>query len=156
MRHALSCHALFCVYIYRPSQLGPALFNGHCPLGMSNANANAMKQLRGPKHEIWPVWGPRAAPPGEYGLTSGGNGHLARPNGAVDGPYCSPTWPSACRRRCEPLIGRGGGYGVWGLELHQRRHSRLGVLLQLVAKKNARRPGLPASGAPRTHFTYMK
>jgi hypothetical protein len=36
------------------------------PLGMSNTNA--MKQLRGPKHENWPVCDPRAAPPEEYGL----------------------------------------------------------------------------------------
>jgi hypothetical protein len=27
------------------------------------------------------------------GLKSGENGHLARANGAIDGPYCSPTWP---------------------------------------------------------------
>jgi hypothetical protein len=63
---------------------------------MPNANTNAMKQLRGPKHENWPVCDPRAAAPAGYGLKSGKNGHLARPNGAVDGPYCSPAWPSAC------------------------------------------------------------
>jgi hypothetical protein len=65
---------------------------------------------------------PRAAPPGEYGLKSGknGNGHLARANGAIDGPYFSPTWPSVFGRRCEPLAGRGGGFG--GVELHQRPH----------------------------------
>jgi hypothetical protein len=68
-----------------------------------------MKQLRGPKHENWPVCDPRAAPPGEYGLKSGENGHLARAKGAIDGPYCSPTWPSVFGRRCEPLAGRGGG-----------------------------------------------
>jgi hypothetical protein len=45
-----------------------------------------MKQLRGPKHENWPVCDPRAAPPGEYGLKSGENGHLARAKGAIDGP----------------------------------------------------------------------
>jgi hypothetical protein len=74
---------------------------------------NAMKQLRGPKHENWPVCvcDPRAAPPGEYGLESGENGHLARANGAVDGPYCPPTWPSVFGKRCEPLTGRGGGFG---------------------------------------------
>ena len=35
------------------------------------SNADAMKQLRGPKHENWPVYGPRAAPPAEHGLGSG-------------------------------------------------------------------------------------
>jgi hypothetical protein len=45
-----------------------ALFNGQTPFGMSNTNA--MKQLRGPKHENWPACDPRAAPPGEYGLKS--------------------------------------------------------------------------------------
>ena len=75
------------------------------------SNTNAMKQLRGPKHENWPVCDPRAAPPEEYGLKSGENGHLARANGAIDGPYCSPTWPSVFGKRCEPLAGRGGGFG---------------------------------------------
>jgi hypothetical protein len=71
----------------------------------------AMEQLRGPEHENWPVCDPRAAPPGEYGLGSGKNGHLARANGAIDGPYCSPTWPRVFGRRYEPLAGRGGGFG---------------------------------------------
>jgi hypothetical protein len=75
------------------------------------SNANAMKQLRGPKHENWPVCDPRAAPPGECGLKSGENGHLARANGAIDGPYCSPTWPRVFGKRWEPLAGRGGGFG---------------------------------------------
>jgi hypothetical protein len=88
-----------------------ALFSGQTPLGMSDTNA--MKQLRGPKHENWPVCDPHAAPPGEYGLKSGENGNpaLARANGAIDGPYCSPTWPSVFGKRCEPLAGRGGGFG---------------------------------------------
>jgi hypothetical protein len=78
-----------------------------------------MKQLRGPKHENWPVCDPRATPPEEYGpymaleVVSGENGYLARANGAIDGPYCSPTWPSVFGRRCEPLAGRGGGFGGW-------------------------------------------
>jgi hypothetical protein len=88
-----------------------------------------MKQLRGPKHENWPVRDPRAAPPGEYGLKSGENGHLARANGASDGPYCSPTWPSVFGRWCEPLAGRGGGFKVWGASSIR------------VPKKNARCPG---------------
>jgi hypothetical protein len=72
-----------------------------------------MKQLRGPKHENWPVCDARAAPPGEYGLKSGGNGHPARANGAIDGPYCSPTWPSVFGKRCEVrwLVARGCGFG---------------------------------------------
>jgi hypothetical protein len=53
----------------------------------------------------------RCPPHGEYGLKSGENGHLARANGAIDGPYCSPTWSSVFGRRCEPLAGRGGGFG---------------------------------------------
>jgi hypothetical protein len=87
-----------------------------------------MKQLRGPKHENWPVCDPRAAPPGEYGLKSGENGHLARANGAIDGPYCSPTWPSVFDRRCEPLAGRGGGFG--GGAAPAPAHAARGALLQ--------------------------
>jgi hypothetical protein len=84
-----------------------------------------MKQLRGPKHENWPVCDPRAAPPGEYGLKSGENGHLSRANGAIDGPYCSPTWPSVFGRRYEPLAGRGGGFGGWSCtSAHTRRVGR--------------------------------
>jgi hypothetical protein len=44
-------------------------------------------------------------------VKSGENGHLARANGAIGGPYCSPTWPSVFGRRYEPLAGRGGGFG---------------------------------------------
>jgi hypothetical protein len=90
------------------------------------SNTNAMKQLRGPKHDNWPVCDPRAAPPGEHGLKSGENGHLARANGAIDGPYCSPTWPSVFGRRCEPLAdGRGGGFGGWSCtSAHRRRVGR--------------------------------
>jgi hypothetical protein len=87
-----------------------------------------MKQLRGPKHENWPVCDPRAAPHGEYGLKSGENGHLARANGAIDGPYCSPAWPSVCVE---------GGVSRWlvgavglGAELHQRPHAARGAFLQ--------------------------
>ena len=105
--------------------LPTALSNVWSPLGMSNTNA--MKQLRGPKHENWPVCDPRAAPPEEYGLKSGENGHLARANGAIDGPYCSPTWPSLCLE---------GGVSRWlvgvvglGAELHQRPHAARWALL---------------------------
>jgi hypothetical protein len=86
-----------------------------------------MKQLQGPKHEKWPVCDPRAAPPGEYGLKSSENGHLARANGAIDGPYCLPTWPSVFGRQCEPLAGQGGGFG--GAELLQRPQAARGALL---------------------------
>jgi hypothetical protein len=110
--------------ISRKMVLLAALSNGQNPLGMSNTGA--MKQLRGPKHENWPGCDPRAVPPGEYGLKSGENGHLARPNGAVDGPYCSPTCPSVCVRRCEPLAGA----VVLRAELHQRPHAARGALLQ--------------------------
>jgi hypothetical protein len=48
--------------------LPTALFKGQNPLGMPNANA--MKHIRSPKHESWPVCDPRAAPPGERGLGS--------------------------------------------------------------------------------------
>jgi hypothetical protein len=37
---------------------------------------------------------------------------LLTANGAIDGPYCSTAWPSACRRRCEPLSWL--GWWVWG------------------------------------------
>jgi hypothetical protein len=51
----------YVTYIGSPN--GP--IQGQTPLGMSNTNA--MKQLRGPKHENWPACDPRAAPPKEYG-----------------------------------------------------------------------------------------
>jgi hypothetical protein len=122
--------------------LPTALFNGQNPLGMSNAGA--MKQLRGPKHENWPVCDPRAAPPGDYGLKSGENGRLARANGAIDGPYCSPTWPSVFGRRCEPLAGRGGGFGGWSCtSAHKRRVGRFFQSIR-VPKKHARCPGRAA------------
>ena len=105
------------------------------------SNTNAMKQLRGPKHENWPVCDPRAAPPEEYGLKSGENGHLARANGAIDGPYCSPTWPSVFGKRCEPLAGRGGGFG--GGAAPAPTGGAWGASSIRVPKKNARCPGLP-------------
>jgi hypothetical protein len=62
----------------------------------------------------------------------GENGHLARANGAIDGPYCSPTWSSVFGKRCE---------------LHQRPQAARGALLQFEClrkkTKNARCPGLP-------------
>jgi hypothetical protein len=101
------------------------------------SNTNAMKQLRGPKHENWPVCDPRAAPPGEYGLKSGENWHLARANGAIDGPYCSPTWPSVFGRRCEPLAGRrGGGFG--GGAAPVPAHAARGALLQFERLRKTR------------------
>jgi hypothetical protein len=114
--------------VSRIKALPTALSNGQNALGMSNTNA--VKQLRGPKHGNWPVLGPCAAPTGEYGLKTGENGHLARANGAIDGPYCSPAWCNAWRRQCEPLIaGRGGGLGVWSCTSAATR-GWLGVLLQ--------------------------
>jgi hypothetical protein len=104
-----------------------------------------MKQPRGPKHENWPVCDPRAAPPG---VVSGENEPLARANGAIDGPYCSPTWPSVFGRRCEPLAGESGG-GFGGGELHQRPHrrrvGRFFIQFECPTKKNARCPGLRPS-----------
>jgi hypothetical protein len=67
--------------------------------------------------------GPARCPAWGICLESGDRDHLARANGAIGGPYCSLTWPSACRRQCERLIDRGGDFGVC-------RHSRRGVLLQ--------------------------
>ena len=86
-----------------------------------------MKQLRGPKHENWPVCDPRAAPPGEYGLESGGNGHLARSNGAIDGPYYSLALPRVCLKSgvSRWLVGVVG----LGVELHQRPQAARGALL---------------------------
>jgi hypothetical protein len=106
-RHRHHITYIACSYVAPPT--GP-IQRPNKPLG-GMSNTNAMKQLQGTKHENWPVCDPRAAPPGEYGLKSGKNGHLARANGAIDGPYCSPTWPSMFGRRCEPLAGRGGGFG---------------------------------------------
>ena len=76
------------------------------------SNTNAVRGLRGPKYENWPLGDPRAAAPGKYDLKSGENGHLARANGATGGPYCSPALPSACGRQFEPLADRGGGFGA--------------------------------------------
>jgi hypothetical protein len=73
---------------------------------------------------------PRAAPPGEYGLKSGENGHLARANGAIDGPYCSPTWPSVFGRRCGVSRWLVGAVGLGGGAAHQRPHAARGALLQ--------------------------
>ena len=112
------------------------------------SNTNAMKQLRGPKHENWPVCDPRAAPPGEYGLKSGENGHLTRANGAIDGPYCSPTWPSVFGRRCEPLGGWSGRW-VWGVELHQRPHTARGALLPFECLSKTRGTQAVRHGAGR-------
>jgi hypothetical protein len=135
--------------ISRKMVLLAALSNGQNPLGMSNTGA--MKQLRGPKHENWPVCDPRAVPPGEYGLKSGENGHLARPNGAVDGPYCSPTCPSVCVRRCEPLAGA----VVLRAELHQRPHAARGALLQFDwLRKNSRCPG-PGARCPKAWAGWL-
>jgi hypothetical protein len=119
--------------VSRIQALSTALYNGQNPLGTSNTNA--MKQLRGPKHENWPVCDPRATPPEEYGLKSGENGYLARANGAIDGPHCSPTWPSVFGRRC----GAGwSGWWVWGVELHQRPHAARGALLQFECLSKTR------------------
>ena len=63
------------------------------------SNTNAVRGLRGPKYENWPLGDPRAAAPGKYDLKSGENGHLARANGATGGPYCSPALPSVCGRQ---------------------------------------------------------
>ena len=74
-----------------------------------------MKQLRGPKN--WPVCDPRAAPPEEYGLKSGENGHLARANGQQPGPVCLEGGVS---RWLVGVVGLGGGAapaptgGAWG------------------------------------------
>jgi hypothetical protein len=73
------------------------------------SNTNAMKQLRGPKHENWPVCDPRAAPPGECGLKSGENGHLARANGAIDGP---PIFLTSLAQCVWKAVGAAAGW--WG------------------------------------------
>jgi hypothetical protein len=80
-----------------------------------------MKQLRGPKHENWPVCDPRAAPPGECGLKSGENGHQARANEAIDGPLAHIAHQSGW-----------SGWWVWGWSYSrlQRPHAARGALLQ--------------------------
>jgi hypothetical protein len=84
LRHGLLWHERD----QRPSALSS---NGQKPLGMSNANAvKQLREVRNTKTRLCGTWGPRTAPPGEYGLGSGKNGHLARANGAIDGPYCQP------------------------------------------------------------------
>jgi hypothetical protein len=98
----------------------------------------AMKQLRGPKHENWPVCDPRAAPPGEYGLKSGENGHA---NGAIDVPYCAQTWLSVFGRQCEPLAGQGGGFG-W-LSCTSAHTRRLGRFFNSSGLVKCAGPGRP-------------
>jgi hypothetical protein len=103
----------------RISQALPtALSNGQNPLGMSNTDA--MKQLRGPKHENWPVCDPRAAPPGEHGLQSGKNGHCERSMAHIahqPGPVCLEGGVS---RWLVGAVGLGSGAapaptrGAWG------------------------------------------
>jgi hypothetical protein len=112
------------------------------------SNTNAMKQLRGPKHENWPVCDPRAAPPEEYGLKSGENGHLARANGAIDGPYCSPTWPVVFEMRCEPLAGRGGGSGGGAAGTSAQHTRRVGRFFHSsgLVKRAVPRPWGPGPG----------
>jgi hypothetical protein len=90
------------------------------------------------------VWGPRAAPPGEYGLSSGENGDLARANGANDGPYCSPACPNACRRQCKPLGWSVDGVGGGGWSCTSAATRGRGALLpfEWLTKKNAQGPGL--------------
>jgi hypothetical protein len=84
------------------------------------------------EHQNWPVCDPRVAPPGEYGFKSGENGHLARANGAIDGPYCSPTWPCMFKRA------GWSGWWVWGVELHQRPQAARGALLQFACLRKTR------------------
>jgi hypothetical protein len=87
------------------------------------SNAGAMKQLRGPRGPCATRALPRL---GKYmALKVVKNGHLARTNGAIDGPYCSPT--------CGPVCLEGGvsrwviGWWVWGRSCtiaHMRRVGR--------------------------------
>jgi hypothetical protein len=77
--------------ISRKMALPTAPSNGQTPLGMSNTTT----------------------PPGGYGLKSSENGHLARANGTIEGPYCGgwrrlhksarsskDLWKALDRRRC--------------------------------------------------------
>ena len=100
------------------------------------SNTNAVRGLRGPKYENWPLGDPRAAAPGKYDLKSGENGHLARANGATGGPYCSPALPSVCGRQFEPLAGRGGGFGARSCT--GAAVVVLGVLLQIEWRRTTR------------------
>ena len=100
------------------------------------SNTNAVRGLRGPKYENWPLGDPRAAAPGKYDLKSGENGHLARANGATGGPYCSPALPSVCGRQFEPLAGRGGGFGARSCT--SAAVVALGVLLQIECLRKTR------------------
>jgi hypothetical protein len=88
--------------------------------------------------------GPARCPAwGIWPKKSGKNGHLLiiRANGAIGGPYCSPTWPSACRRQCGPLVGR-GGYFLGGGAAPAPPLAPWGASSIRVPKKNARCPGL--------------
>jgi hypothetical protein len=111
-----------------------------------------MKQLRGPKHENWPACYPRAAPPEEYGLKSGENGHLARANGAIDGPYCSPTWPGVClesgvSRWLVGVVGLGVELSWWSCtSAHRRRVGRFFDSSALVKRAVSRPSATVAEG----------
>jgi hypothetical protein len=73
-------------------------------------NTGAMKQLRGPKHENWPVCDPatRALPclQAEYGLKSGENGHLARAN-------VRDRWPRCLTNLAQCPVCLEGGVSRW-------------------------------------------
>jgi hypothetical protein len=91
-----------------------------------SSNTNAMKQLRGPKHENWPVCDPRAGPPGECGLKSGESGHLARTRKWGD------RWPILLTSLAQCVwkaVGAAGWSGWWVLgrsctRAHTRRVGR--------------------------------
>jgi hypothetical protein len=76
-----------------------------------------------------------------------GTWHAQMGRSISNSPCCPPTWPIACRRQCEPLVGRGGGFG--GVELHQRAAATCGrgalasSASQPVPKKNAGHLGRP-------------
>jgi hypothetical protein len=98
------------------------------------SNTNDVKQLRGPKDENWPV----------CGLKSGRKWAPSTRKWGDRWPYCSPAWPSVCRRRCGPLVGRGLGGGYMGGGAAPAPPLAAGGASSIrVPKKNARCQGRP-------------
>jgi hypothetical protein len=111
------------------------------------SNTNVMKQLRGARNTKIGPRATRALPRLEnmaLELKSGENGHLARANGAIDGPYCSPTCLAQCVWKAVCAAGW-SGWWVWGVELHQRPQAPSGALLQFECLSTTR--GVRAFGS---------
>jgi hypothetical protein len=108
------------LHVYRPSQRPYSTAQYECYEITARSETRKLARVRPARCPAWGIW--------EYGLKSAENGHLARANGAIDGPYCSPTWPSVFGR---PGVSRWlvGVVGL-GAELLQRPQATRRALLK--------------------------